>query len=112
MSGKVKIRYHCNVCKSTHELEVPGDLAENQPRVPFPYAYLHGEARDILTILYLDAQLKVRGVEVKQLGDEDIFSKEQVVQITRKLTDEISKLQAELAELNAKYEALKKEKGV
>ncbi|MHA1734337.1 MAG: hypothetical protein ACTSU5_20550 [Promethearchaeota archaeon] len=118
MSGKqegqsVKIRYPCPVCGTTHDLDLPADLPESQVKFPFPYAYLHGETRDILTILYLDKQLKVRGTEIKQLGDgtDDIFSKDQALDITTKLMEEVEMLRSQLAELTEKYEALREKCG-
>ncbi len=112
-SDMVTIRYPCPVCNTNHTLELPADLPEHQVKFPFPYAYLHGNTRDILTILYLDKQLKVRGTEVKQLGDgtDDIFSKDQARDITVKLMEEVEELRSQLAEMTEKYENLRAKHG-
>lgn len=45
------------------------------------------------TTLYLDNNLQIRGRQVLKLQDDDIFSKDQVLKITKQLMDEIFHLQ-------------------
>lgn len=102
----VKVSFHCKVCEENHVVEIPKHVSENQPKYPFTYSYLHGELRDILAILYIDANLKVRGTEVKRIDSDNLFAKDQVLAITKTLMAEIADLQEQLAELNEKYQAL------
>jgi hypothetical protein len=100
--------YVCDVCKKQHKVELPKDLASSHTHFPFSYFHLHGDAKDILSTLYLDANLKVRGVEVTKLdtGLDDIFSKGQMMSIVRNLMDEIERWRKDYDELKKKYDAL------
>ena len=100
--------YNCPVCKETHTFNFPKNLAENRKRYPFTYVYLHGELKDLLTTLYIDKNLQIRGVEVIKLQDDDIFSKEQVLKITEQLMDEIVFLQEENESLRNELKKLKR----
>ncbi len=93
----VKI-YNCSYCKKTHQVILPKDIADGKDRYPFPYVFLHsseGDLKVLLTTLYLDAQLAVRGVEVIQIENSDIFSEELTRKITNKLMDQVMSLEEE-----------------
>jgi hypothetical protein len=96
--------YNCPKCKKTHTVKLQKDLFENKSSYPFSYAYLHsseGNLNDLLTILYLDKQLQVRGVDVIEIQDSiGIFSEELTRKITETLMDEIVSLQEENFQLN------------
>jgi hypothetical protein len=96
--------YNCPKCKKTHTVKLRKDLFENKSSYPFSYAYLHsseGNLNDLLTILYLDKQLQVRGVDVIEIQDSvGIFSEELTRKITETLMDEIVSLQEENFQLN------------
>ncbi|HUW90921.1 MAG TPA: hypothetical protein VMV43_10470 [Candidatus Nanopelagicaceae bacterium] len=106
-SEKVLRSYHCRVCDTTHKVSLQKKIIENQSKFPFSYFFLHGELKNILTTLYLDRHLEIRGVDVQKLTDDDIFSKDQVVSITSTLVKEIEELRNENEELRLK---LKKER--
>ena len=95
-------QYHCRVCKTTHKISLQKKISEKQSKFPFSYFFLHGELKNILTTLYLDKHLQIRGVDVHQLTDDDIFSKDQVVSITSTLVGEIEELRKENEELQLK----------
>jgi len=101
--------YICDVCHSQHKIQLPEDLASKHTHYPFSYFYLHGEAKDILSTLYLDADLRVRGAETQKLdtGLDDIFSKGQAFNIIQNLMNELNKWQTDYNELKKKYDSLK-----
>jgi hypothetical protein len=100
-SGEYVVKqYICPICKATHEVTLAKDLAANRTRFPFPYVYLHsrkesGGLQDLLTILYIDANLQVRGTEIILVEGGNIFSAELTRQISDKLTDRIEELEEE-----------------
>ncbi|MFX0041879.1 MAG: hypothetical protein ACFE8L_03105 [Candidatus Hodarchaeota archaeon] len=103
--------YNCPKCKKAHSIKLNKNLSKNKSKYPFSYAYLHsseGNLKDLLTILYLDKDLQVRGVDVIVIQDSiGIFSEELTREITEKLMDEIISLQEEnyqLKELLTKIE--------
>jgi len=100
--------YHCRVCDTTHEVSLQKKISEKQSKFPFSYFFLHGELKNILTTLYLDNDLEIRGVDVQKLADDDIFSKDQVVSITSTLVREIEDLRKENNELRLKLKKTKK----
>ena len=104
----VSKNYYCRICNITHEIKLRKKLSEKQSRFPFSYSFLHGELKNILTILYLDKNLEVRGVDVEQLRDDDLFSKEQVVSISRTLMEEIERLRRENENLQKELTKLNK----
>ena len=64
--------YNCPKCKKTHTIKLQKDLFKEKSSFPFSYAYLHsseGNLKDLLTILYLDKQLQVRGVDVIEIQE-------------------------------------------
>ncbi len=95
-------QYNCKVCKTTHKVNLKKKLSENQSKFPFSYFFLHGELKNFLTKLYLDKHLQIRGVDVHQLTDDDIFSKDHLLTITSTLVKEIEVLRKENQELQLK----------
>ncbi len=87
--------YHCRVCDTTHEINIPKKISEKQSKFPFSYFFLHGELKNILTTLYLDKHLEIRAVDVHELTDDDIFSKDHLLSITSTLLKEIEDLRKE-----------------
>jgi len=101
--------YNCPICKENHTVSLPINLAENRKKYPFPHVFLHGELKDLLTTLYLDHSLQIRGRQVLKLQDDDIFSKDQVLKITTQLMDEIFHLQNENDQLRNELKKLKQQ---
>ncbi|OLS15888.1 MAG: hypothetical protein RBG13Loki_0479 [Promethearchaeota archaeon CR_4] len=104
----MKVLYMCPVCKKNHEVLLDTKIIEKQGSFPFPYFDLHGDLRDILSLLYIDANLKVRGVEAKQLVEANIFSQDFASSITQTLMNEISRLEEENKKLREELVRLKK----
>jgi len=102
--------YYCRICNNTHEIKLRKNLTEKESKFPFSHSFLHGELKNILTILYLDKKLEVRGVDVQQLRDDDIFSKDQVVSISTTLMEEIERLRTENEKLQKELIKLKRRK--
>ena len=99
--------YYCRICNITHEIKLRKNLTEKQSKFPFSYSFLHGELKNILTILYLDKNLEVRGVDVQQLRDDELFSKEQVISISSTLMEEIERLRTENEKLQKELTKIK-----
>lgn len=107
----------CPICKVRHEIYFPLTFAENRSRFPFAYCFLHkfqnavnieDTDKEILTTLYIDAQLNVRGVEANFSGeDTNIMSREVSQSIISKLTQVILDMQEEYSALLKKCEELK-----
>ena len=116
--NKIKKIYRCPICKKTHDIYFPVDFANNRSKYPFSYVFLHkyensenieDKDKEILTTIYIDAQLNIRGVEV--LLNEDttnILSKDTSKEIIGKLTRHILELQDEHEILIKKYNDLEK----
>ena len=99
MTDYIKKQYNCKICNETHKIELPKNLCDGRTKYPFPYVFLHGSPKDILTILYIDKGLKIRGAEVQELQEDNLFSKEQVVAIVQPLIEEIENLRNENLDL-------------
>ena len=120
MSGpkrKVNKSYHCPVCKKNHSIKFAPDFAANRSQYPFSYVYLHpytGEYEDIgetgrvvLTTLFIDAHLEIRGVEAfLQEENIEVISKDESKGIVNKLISHISQLQEDFDMLLNAYENL------
>ncbi|MHA1340701.1 MAG: hypothetical protein ACTSRZ_11100 [Promethearchaeota archaeon] len=107
-SNLIKKSYYCSICKKQHDVFLNKDLVKNRDKFPFSYVFLHGKVFDILTTLYLDANLNIRGAEMVKLENtENIFDKEQMMTIVQNLTNELTNLQNEYNELLKKYNELK-----
>lgn len=105
----MKVRYTCPACKVSHDLNLDESIWDKQTSFPFPYFDLHGELRDVLSVLYIDADGKVRGVEARQLQMDNIFSQDFASAITQKLADEIAHLEEENKQLREEIAKLKGE---
>ena len=103
----MKVVYMCPIHKQNHEITLDKDLVKKQSSFPFPYFDLHGELRDVLSLLYIDANFKVRGVEAKQLVEANIFSQDFASSITQTLMNEISRLEEENKKLREEIAQLK-----
>jgi len=94
--------YNCPKCKKTHNITLESNLAEERTRYPFPYVFLHSteeNLKDLLTILYLDAQLQIRAVDIIELENSNIFSEDLAKEIMEKLMNEMMALQEENMQL-------------
>lgn len=100
--------YYCSICNETHEVKLNNSLSKAHSRFPFPYIFLHGDLRNILTTLYIDKNFEIRGADVYKLMDEDLFSKVQAVTITSTLMEEIERLREENIKLTEELKTLKK----
>lgn len=105
---EVSREYYCRVCDDMHIIKLSNKMIKKHDKFPFPYIFLHGELKNFITTLYIDKDLQIRGVDVHQLSDDDIFSKDQVMTITNTLVTEIERLQRENANLVNNINELKK----
>jgi hypothetical protein len=113
--------YYCSICKKHHDITLPNDIAKNRESYPFAHIFLHklegnsssieDSGADILTTLYIDANLAIRGAEVKKLVAGDIISKDDSKNIITELMEEMARLQDELTHLQKEYKELKAELG-
>ncbi len=124
MEEPVLKNYYCNICKKYHDILLAKDLAKNRESYPFAHIFLHklegsknidDVGADILTTLYIDANMAIRGSEVKKLVACEIISKDDSKNIATELMEEMARLQDELTrvqkeckELMAENERLKK----
>ncbi len=99
-----------------HEISFPEDFGKNRVKYPFSYVYMHkakntGDLndydKDILTTLYLDSNLSIRGVEAIIPDDSaNILSKEDSKTMISNLTQIILQMQEDYDILNKKYQKL------
>ena len=116
--NKIKKLYRCPICKKTHEIYFESDFANNRSKYPFALLIIHhyensenieDKDKEILTTIYIDAQLNIRGVEVLLNEDDtNILSKDTSKEIIGKLTGFILELQEEHEILIKKYNELEK----
>lgn len=111
--------YQCPVCKKQHLVALPKNLAKNRDKFPFSHVIMHkfegstsieDAGIDILTTLYIDANLAIRGVEAIRLTSSDVISKQDSSEIVTKLTNHILQLQEDYDNLLVKYNAAIKKK--
>jgi hypothetical protein len=105
-------KYLCKYCNKMHEVKLNKDLCKGRKKYPFPYVFLHdsikeSEYKELLTILYIDKDFKIRGAQIEEIGNDNLFSKEQVVSITESLMEEIKILREENIRLAKKNKKLK-----
>ncbi|MHA1149694.1 MAG: hypothetical protein ACTSR8_15775 [Promethearchaeota archaeon] len=112
MIGKINVKrkYFCKICAKNHEIELNPNLTEERQSFPFPYVFLHGELKDLLTILYLDRDLEIRSAEVQNLSidDDNVFSKDQTICIAENLMKELERLRKENEHLQLELDKLKR----
>ncbi len=110
MPETVVKKYNCKICKETHDVELNKGLLEGRERFPFPHVFLHGDLKQLLTILYLDKDLQIRGAEVQNLriDDANLFSKDHTTSIVENLMNEIERLRLENEKLCKELDELKK----
>lgn len=114
----VKKIYQCPICKKSHEIKFPKNFADNRTRYPFSYVFLHkyenserfeDKDKDILTTLYIDAHLNIRGIEALLTEDDtNILSKETSKEIIGKLSRFILELTETNEEMVTKFNELQK----
>ena len=104
----VSREYYCRICDQMHQIKISKNIVKSQSKFPFPFIFLHGDLKNLLTTLYIDKEARIRGVDVHELSDDNIFSKDQVIKITTTLLGEIERLQRENARLNKLITNLKK----
>ncbi|HEY0089208.1 MAG TPA: hypothetical protein VGB37_10205 [Candidatus Lokiarchaeia archaeon] len=105
-------RYRCQICNCTHAIKLNKDLLKKKTKFPFPYVILHdsiikNELKEVLTILYIDQNLDIRHTEIQEIVDDSLFSKRQVVEITKTLFDENERLREDVARLTNELNKLK-----
>jgi len=101
--------YRCRVCNEIHEIKLNKNIIEGKVKFPFPHVFLHGELKNILTTLYIDKDLEIRGADTTELKTEDgLFSKDQVLEITQELMKEIERLTEENLRLCEELDIVKK----
>ena len=91
-----------------HQIKLSKNIIKPQSKFPIPHIFLHGDLKNLLTTLYIDKDYQIRGVDVHELCDDDIFSKDQVIELTNTLLREIDRLQKENDKLIEKNHSLKK----
>ncbi len=119
MEEPVLKSYYCNLCKKHHDISLAKDLAKNRESYPFAHIFLHklegnsssieDAGADILTTLYIDANLAIRGAEVKRLVGCEIISKDDSKNIVTELMEEMARLQDELTKVQKECKDLKLE---
>ena len=57
-------QYNCRICGENHDVVLNANLLKEDAKYPIPYVFLHGDLKNILTTLYLDKDLQIRGVDV------------------------------------------------
>ena len=109
MTDYITARYFCKVSNTNHEITLSKNLAKEHKDFPFAYIYLHGKTHELVTTLYIDANLKIRGVEVTDLSEgSNLFSTEFSHNIAEVLTTEIQKLNKENEDLKKRIAELEK----
>ena len=103
-----------------HPIQLDSKLSDSRESYPFSHVFLHKVQNsenldeigaDILTTLYIDANLAIRGVEVKLLDVSDIISKDDSKNIIVNLMEELATLQDEVTQLREENKALKAKLG-
>ncbi|TXT62858.1 MAG: hypothetical protein BAJALOKI3v1_480001 [Promethearchaeota archaeon] len=105
--------YNCKYCNKTHEIQISKEMLENRRKYPFPYVFLHdniqdGQVSELLTILYIDQDGRIRGQEIQELDNDNLFSREQVIAIVKPLSEEIERLREDNQILKQKLENVEK----
>jgi hypothetical protein len=111
--------YYCSICKKHHDIILTKDLAKNRESYPFAHIFLHkleGSSNniedvgaDILTTLYIDSNLSIRGSEARKLIAADIISKEDSKNIANELMEEMARLLDDLTKMQKENKELKSE---
>ena len=99
MNEFVLKKYFCRICNKKHEIKLRKSVCYGHENYPFSYTILHGNLENLLTTIYIDKNMEIRGVDVHELTNNEIFSKGQVLSITKILVEEIEELRKENNEL-------------
>jgi regulator of replication initiation timing len=100
--------FECEVCKQMHMISLKYNLLENQKKFPFAYLYLHGPESNILTTLYLDANLSIRGSESMDLNklEGNFLTQKKSNELVQNLAKELAFVRQEYNDLNQKFDEL------
>nr|MDO8109174.1 hypothetical protein [Candidatus Sigynarchaeota archaeon] len=118
MAEPDKKSYYCSICKKYHEIVLKKELLKNRESFPFSHIFLHKMelsadiddiGADILTTLFIDANLAIRGAEVRKLATTDIIAKDDFTNILSQIMEEMGRLQDSLNKLQHENKALKEE---
>jgi hypothetical protein len=101
--------YYCRICDQIHEIKLNKSIIKQQSKFPISHVFLHGELKNLLTTLYIDKDFEIRGVDVHELQDNDIFAADHVTKLINTLMEEIERLQNENARLIEKLQSLENE---
>lgn len=112
-SDSVIKRYTCKICGTNHSIKLDKSITEGRTKFPFPYVILHdfineGELKELITILYIDKNLQIRHTEIQEVKGDSLFSKKQVVSMTRALFEENELLRQDVDRLTDELNKLKK----
>ncbi len=113
-SEVVSRTYRCKICNTNHKVKLNKKIIKGRSKFPFPYVQLHDfinnnqEFKELLTILYIDNNLQIRSAEIQEIMDDSLFSKKQVVSITKALLEENERLREDVIRLTEKLNELKK----
>jgi len=112
-SETVTKRYRCQICKTNHTIKLDKSITEGRSKFPFPYVILHdfineGELKELITILYVDRDLQIRHTEIQEIKGDSLFSKKQIVAMTKALFEENERLMHDVAKLTDDLNRLKR----
>ena len=118
MSDTITKFYYCSICKKRHSIEFPSDFAQNRTHYPFVHFFIHkfqGDPKkhiekigaDIITTLYIDKNLTVRGSEVAlEDPNANIMNRDDAQTMITFLTNHINELQEAYDHLSEQYTEL------
>ena len=119
MSDFVSKNFNCPLCQKSHSIEFPKDFAKNRRSYPFIHTYIHSyetkspnseSGKDIITILYIDANLDIRHVEAMfQNAEGNIVSMDDAQRMIGFLTTQLDELQDSFDIMEKKYNSLFKD---
>ena len=112
-SDSVLKRYNCPICKANHTIKLERNIIDGRVKFPFPYVILHdfinkGELKELITILYIDHDLQIRHTEIQEIKGDSLFSKKQIVAMTKALFEENERLMQDVARLTDDLNRLKR----
>lgn len=100
--------FFCEICKQLHTISLKLSLLDNQKKFPFIYIYFHGQENNILTTLYLDANLNIRGSESMDLNqiEGNFLNQKKSNELIQNLAKELAFVRQEYKNLNERYDDL------
>lgn len=118
MTDTVTKMYYCAICKKRHSIDFPLDFAEGKTHYPFVHFFIHkfqGDPEkhiekigaDIITTLYIDKNLAIRGTEVAlEDPNANIMNRDDAQTMITFLTNHINELQEAYDNLAEEYAKL------